>query len=309
MHEILGMPLVYYSIRLAQEISSAIISVVGHGRDIVGPYMDTFSIIQVVQDPPLGTGHAILMTKPVLETIAEQDIVILPGDMPLISTESLARLVDIYKESNAPIGILTAELPEPFGYGRIVRDSDNRVCSIVEEAEATREQKQIHEINTGVYIINKEFLLQAVQRLSPDNAKGEFYLTDIVAMAEYAASYTAGDYNEAHGINSRSQLAHAAGLMQRRINENIMESGVTMIDPDTTWISPTAKVEPDVELWPHIHVLGNSCIESQTRIMPGAWIRNSRIGKASFVGHSCIIEDSEVKDGSKLPPFTCLHSS
>lgn len=309
MHEILGMPLVYYSIRLAQEISSTVIGVVGHGREIVGPYMDTFSIKQVVQDPPLGTGHAILQTKPVLEAVDAHDVVILPGDMPLIDSTSLARLVDIYHNSQAPIGILTAELPEPFGYGRIVRDGAGRVSAIVEEAEATKEQKQIREINTGVYIIDKKFLLEAVEKLSPDNTKGEFYLTDIVAMSEYAASYIAPDYNEAHGINSRSQLAHAAGLMQRRINAKIMETGVTIIDPETTWISPMAEIEPDVEIWPHVHILGKSCIESQTMIMPGVWIRDSKLRTGSIAGHSCIIEDSEVKAGSNLPPFTCLRSS
>jgi len=306
MHEILGMPLIYYSIRLAREISSTIIGVVGHGREVVGPYMDTFSIKQVIQDPPLGTGHAILQTKPVLETVDAAEVIILPGDMPLINPVSLARLIETFHNSRSPIGILTAELPEPFGYGRIVRDGNSQVSAIVEEIEASEEQKKIREINTGVYIIDKEFLLEAVGKLSPDNTKGEFYLTDIVAMSEYAASYTVEDYNEAHGINSRTQLAHASSLMQRRINEGIMDTGVTMIDPQTTWISPTAEIEPDVEIWPNVHILGTSTIETQTRIMPGVWIRDSRLGKGSIAGHSCIIEETEVKAGSTLKPFTCL---
>ncbi len=304
MHEILGMPLVYYSIRLAQSISTTIIGVIGHGREVVGPYMDTFSITQVVQDPPLGTGHAILQTKDILERIDADTVIILPGDMPLIDASSLMHLKDNYQDSKASLGVLTAMLPDPFGYGRIIRDSGGHVRAIVEENDASPEHKQIHEINTGVYIIDKEFLLHAVARLVPDNAKGEFYLTDIVEMADDAVSYVVPDFNEAHGINSRSQLAHAASLMQRRINETIMEEGVTMIDPSQVWISPTARVEPDVEIWPHTHILGNSSVASQTRIMPGVWIRDSRIGRKSTIGHHSILEKTHIADETDLPPYT-----
>ena len=304
MHEILGMPLVYYSIRLAQGISTAMIGVIGHGREIVGPYMDTFSITLVVQDPPLGTGDAILQTKDVLETINADTVIILPGDMPLIDEASLMHLKKIYQESTAPLGVLTAMLPDPFGYGRIIRDSGEKVRAIVEEQDASPEQKQIHEINTGVYIIDKKFLLHAVERLVPDNAKGEFYLTDIVEMAKDAVSYIVPDFNEAYGINSRSQLAHAASLMQRRINETIMEQGVTLIDPSVVWISPMASVEPDVEIWPHAHILGTSTVASQTTIMPGVWIKDSKIGRGSTIGHHSIIEGAHIPDKTDLPPYT-----
>lgn len=304
MHEILGKPLVYYSIRLAQGIGNTMIGVVGHGREVVGPYMDTFSITQVVQDPPLGTGHAILQTKDILETIDADNVIILPGDMPLIDAASLSHLVKIYSDAKASLGVLTAKLPDPFGYGRIIRDKNDHVRGIVEEQEASHAQKQIHEINTGVYIIDKEFLLHAVGRLVPDNAKGEFYLTDIVEMADDAVSYIVPDYNEAHGINSRTQLAHAASLMQRRINEAIMETGVTMIDPATVWISPTANVEPEVEIWPHTHILGGSVLASGVKIMPGTWIKDSHIGRGSTIGHHSIIEGAHLPDGTDLPPYT-----
>ncbi len=304
MHEILGMPLIYYSIRIAQGISQTIIGVVGHGRDVVGPYLDTFSIIPVVQDPPLGTGHAILQTKPVLTSIEAEEVIILPGDMPLIDAASLAHLAALYRESKAPMGVLTAMLPDPFGYGRIIRADGGDVVAIVEEQDATSGQRELHEINTGVYIIDKSFLLDAVEKLSPNNAKGEFYLTDIVAMSGGAASYVVPDYNEAHGINSRSQLAHAAALMQQRINHEIMDSGVTMIDPSTTWIGPRATIEPDVELWPNVHILGHSSVASGVRIMPGTWIRDSHIGRGCTIGHHSIVEEASLAEGTELPPYT-----
>ena len=305
LHEILGEPLVYYSIRLARNISDTIIGVIGHGREMVGPYLDQFSVKTVVQDPPLGTGHAILQTKDILTQINASDVIILPGDMPLIDKASLEHLVDTYQRSQASIGVLTASLPDPFGYGRIIRDENGRVKAIVEQQDANEDQKNIHEINTGVYIIDKDFLLGAVENLCPENAKGEFYLTDIVEMADYAVSYTVPDYNEAHGINSRTQLAHAAALMQQRINRAIMDSGVTMIDPNTVWISPSVTIEPDVEIWPHVHILGNSTIESQVTIMPNSWIRDSRIGQKSTIGHHTIIEASAISAQSVLPP--CSH--
>ena len=127
LHEILGEPLVYYSIRLARNISDTIIGVIGHGREMVGPYLDQFSVKTVVQDPPLGTGHAILQTKDILTQINVSDVIILPGDMPLIDKASLEHLVDTYQRSQASIGVLTASLPDPFGYGRIIRDENGRV--------------------------------------------------------------------------------------------------------------------------------------------------------------------------------------
>jgi bifunctional UDP-N-acetylglucosamine pyrophosphorylase/glucosamine-1-phosphate N-acetyltransferase len=307
MHEILGLPLVYYSIRIAQEIGSSILGVIGHGREVVGPYMDTFSITQVVQDPPRGTGHAILQTKEILKANNAENVVILPGDMPLINEASLKHLMDMYKNSGSSMGILTATLPDPYGYGRIIRNENDNVVAIVEEQEASTRQKQIHEINTGVYIINKEFLLQAVGRLSPDNAKGEFYLTDIVEMADNVVAYTVSDYNEAHGINSRSQLANAADLMQQRINQEIMENGVTMLDPSTVWISPTATIEPDVEIWPYVHILGKSVVASKVKIMPGTWIKDSHINQGSIIGHFCIIEQVSVEKNSDLPAYTKMN--
>ncbi len=304
MHEILGFPLIFYPISLAKKIGSSIIGVIGHGREIVGPYLDQFSITKVVQDPPLGTGHAVLMARDALEKMPVKDVIIIPGDMPLIEYSSIASLIEVYCASGAPIGVLTACLPDPFGYGRIIRDEKNNVCGIVEHNDATDVQKKIQEINTGVYIIDKTFLLDSVSRLTPNNAKGELYLTDIVQMADFASSFIAPDFNEAHGINSRAQLCQAGAIMQQRINRAFMDEGVTLIDPGSVWISPLATIGTDVEIWPHTHIMGNSAIDSDVKIMPNTWINDSRIGTRSFIGHYSLIEESEIAPDTTLPPYS-----
>jgi bifunctional UDP-N-acetylglucosamine pyrophosphorylase/glucosamine-1-phosphate N-acetyltransferase len=304
MHEILGYPLVYYSLALVRDISKTTIVVVGHGRKIVMQYLKTFPVTPVIQEPQLGTGHAILMARPALEKMYARDILILPGDMPLIRKESLMGLMKSYRASNAAVGVLTARIVNPYGYGRIVRDKSGKVKRIVEHNDATEKEKKIDEINTSVYIMNKEFLLSAVERIDPDNAKGEFYLTDVVAMTSKIVSYTVTDPDEAHGINSRAQLAFAQAHMQARVNKYHMDSGVTFMDPQTTWINPEAIIEQDVEIWPNVHIMGPSRIEAGVKIMPNVWIKNSTIGASSTIGFGSIIEGTNVKQGSSIAPNT-----
>jgi bifunctional UDP-N-acetylglucosamine pyrophosphorylase / glucosamine-1-phosphate N-acetyltransferase len=304
MHEILGLPLIFYPISLARKLDSSIIAVVGHGREAVGPYLSRFPIIQVVQDPPMGTGHAVMVTRDALKGLPATEVIILPGDMPLIQYSSLCFLMEIFRSSKLPLGILTAVLPDAFGYGRMVRDASGEVCAIVEHNDATEEQRKINEINTGVFIINKEFLLDAVDRLTPNNAKGEYYITDIVGMAGRAASFVAPDFNEAHGINSRSQLAHAASLMQMRINESHMEEGVTLIDPKNVWISPLASIASDVEIWPGVQILGKTTIDSGVKIMPNTWIDNAHIGTRCTVGNNSLLENTSIEKDTHIPAYS-----
>ena len=304
MHEILGLPLIFYPIDIARRLDSSVIAVVGHGREVVGPYLERFSITQVVQDPPLGTGHAVMVARDALKESPATEVVILPGDMPLIQYSSLASLLDIFRSSRAPIGILTAVLPDAFGYGRIIRKADGSVSAIVEHNDATEEQREIREINTGVFAVDKKFLLAALDGLTPDNAKGEYYITDIVKMAPSVVSFTVPDFNEAHGINSRSQLAHAASLMQRRINMSHMDEGVTLIDPDTVWISPLATIGNDVEIWPGVCILGKTTIDSGVKIMPNTWINNSHIGTRCTVGNSCLLENTSIDMDSDIPAYS-----
>lgn len=304
LHEILGYPLVYYSLTLVRDITKGIIAVVGHGRNKVIPYLDAFHVNVVVQEPQLGTGHAILMAKKALLEAHAGHVLILPGDMPLIRMESMAGLLDAYHASGADMGILTARLADPSGYGRIVRDKKGNVKGIVEHNDATEKQKKIEEINTGVYVINKKFLLSSVEKISPDNNKGEFYLTDVVAMADKVVSFMVMDPDEAYGINSRGQLAIAQTRMQQRINNTLMESGVTLVDPATTWISPAARVGHDVEIWPNVHIMGKSRIGYGVKIMPNTWIKDSAVGKKTIIGMGSMIEDSTIEADGVIVPYS-----
>jgi bifunctional UDP-N-acetylglucosamine pyrophosphorylase/glucosamine-1-phosphate N-acetyltransferase len=304
MHPILGQPIIYYPLKASLPLSKATIVVIGHGKENVSAYLDQFKVLTAVQEPQLGTGHAILQTLNILKSKNADEVLILPGDMPLITRESLQGLLDTYTHSKSPMGILTAELQNPFGYGRIVRDAKRFVTRIVEELDTSPRQKKIKEINTGVYIINKDFLLKSIPKLSNKNKKGEFYLTDIVAMAKKSASFKVNDPDEAYGINSKAQLAHAARVMQQRINQRHMEQGVTIIAPESTWISPEVAIASDTEIWPDVHILGKVSIEKNVTIMPGAWIKDSTVETNTIIGNGSIVEDSHIPHDSKLAPFS-----
>ncbi len=306
LHEILGQPLISYSLALVRDFSESVIAVVGHGREQVVHHLEPYHVRTVVQEPQLGTGHAILMAENALAQAHARDVLILPGDMPLIRGQSLTGLIGAYHASGADVGILTARIAEPFGYGRVVRDRKGAVKRIVEHNDASEKERRIDEINTSVYIMNKEFLLDAVSRLRPDNVKGELYLTDVVPMARKAISFMVTDPDEAHGINSRAQLAFAQDRLQQRINLAHMESGITIEDPKTTWIGPEVVIERDVRIWPGTHILGRTTIGVGARILPNCWIRGSNIGQGCTIGAGCVIEDASIRPGSVLAPHTRL---
>jgi bifunctional UDP-N-acetylglucosamine pyrophosphorylase / glucosamine-1-phosphate N-acetyltransferase len=303
MHEILGYPLVWYPVSIGFSLGTGVIGVIGHGKEQVGPYLSSMGIKTAVQNPPLGTGHAVLVARELLEKTQTDDILIIPGDMPLIRKESIERLIGIYKSSGAQMGILTSKLPNPFGYGRIVRDHLGYVTAIVEEIDATPDIKALDEVNTSVYIAGRKFLIEAVGRIKNDNAKGEYYLTDIVRMADGVVGTETMEADEANGINSRDQLAYAASVMQERINLRHMTEGVSIVAPICTWISPEVTIGRDSEIWPGVHIMGKSSVGENTVIMPGAWVKDSAVGINCTIGQCAVIEGTAIPKASIIEPF------
>ena len=287
--EIMEKPLVSYVIDAAHKAGvSDLVAVLGHGRDVVAPLVEGDCRV-VVQEQQRGTADAVNSCRELFEG-HEGCVLVLSGDCPLITPETIARLVEVQRKRKAAAVVLTMTVDNPHGYGRIIRDSSGELSAIVEEKDATDEQRAIKECNSGFYCFDIRKLFDALSQVSSDNAQGEFYLTDVMSICREAGEHVIAlpteDADECLGINSRAQLAQAAKIMQRRINARHLDNGVSMSDPDLVWIGPDAVIEQDVELLPMTFVLGNSSVGSGTIVGP-----NSRL-KNTVVGRNCVIDET-----------------
>jgi len=258
--------------------------VIGHGADQVRQVLGD-QAEYVLQQPRLGTGHAVMQAEPLLANKTDLVLVIY-ADMPLLTAQTLGNLVDKAQSNTGPVSILTVTTNETRGFGRILRDARGQVSGIVEEAQATAEQLDIHELNPGVYCFRTDWLWEALKRIQI-SPKGEYYLTDLVSMAvadrHTIQSMSVEDPNEVIGINTRLHLAQAEALLRQRINQSWMLAGVTMIDPTTTYIEPGVRLGQDTILWPGTYLQGNT-----------------QIGEGCVIGPNTIIMDSKVGDGCTL---------
>ncbi len=287
-HEIMNKPLVRWVIDSAREAGiNQIVSVIGHGRDYVAPLVaDTTT---VVQEEQLGTAHAVLIAKEALANTVGS-LVVLTGDSPLVRPSTIQELVRVREESQAAVVVLTMAVEDPTGYGRIIRDEAGDVCAIVEQKDCNAEQAAIHECNSGFYCFDIKVLFDALEKVSTDNAQGEYYLTDVVEIARQqglrVVGYQATDSSECWGVNSRAQLAQATKALQERINNKHMAAGVTIMDPATTWIGPDVAIEPDVEILPMTFLYGSTTIATGSIIGP-----NTRLTDV-VVGPDCCVEET-----------------
>lgn len=288
-HEIMEKPLIRYVVDAAHQAGvQDLVAVLGHGKDVVAPLVEADCSI-VVQQQQNGTADAVNSCREAF--IGKSGcVLVLSGDCPLITPETISKLVEVQQKRNAAAVVLTMTVENPFGYGRVIRDSSGELAAIVEEKDATDEQRAIKECNSGFYCFDIEKLFDALSKVSSDNAQGEFYLTDVMSICREAGEHVIAlpteDAQECLGINSRSQLAAASKVMQHRINAKHMDNGVTMSDPDLVWVSPDAVIEQDVELLPMTFVLGNSQVGSGTVVGP-----NSRL-KNTVVGRNCVIDET-----------------
>ena len=305
LHPVMGEPMVQHVINQLTSLNlDKIITVVGHGAEEVKEELGSRSFY-AVQKEQLGTGHAVLQTKTILENKQGITIVVC-GDTPLLTKETLNALFDHHQETNAKVSVLTASMPDPTGYGRVIRNEAGDVEKIVEQKDASKEQQLVTEINTGTYCFDNQFLFEALEQVTNDNAQGEYYLPDVIEIAkmrnEKVSAYQTHDANETIGINDRLALAKAEKLMKQRINEYHMTQGVTIIDPDHTYISPTVKIASDVTIEPGVMIKGESTIGSHSIIGANSEIVDSIIGEDTIIKQS-VIHQSTVGSHVTVGPF------
>ena len=256
--------------------------IVGHQAEKVEEYIKSnyTNAKTVLQSPQLGTGHAVSMVCPYLEDF-KGEVVILCGDTPLITSETLKKFIEYHKSVNSDITVMSAVFENPTNYGRIIRNSDNSLNSIVEEKDATEEQKKIKEVNAGIYCLNWEKIKPAFSELKTNNAQGEYYLTDIIEWGNKNGlrvnANPLENNEEIFGINSKLHLAQASKIMNKRTLEKLMNEGVTIVDPDTTWISPETEIGADTIVYPSCYISGKNKIGSDCKIGPFAHLRGDVI--------------------------------
>ena len=295
-------------LEIVQELKpTQIITVVGHGKERVTKYLNSeFKKVKiVVQQQQKGTGHAVQTALAQMKT-SKGLVLITAGDTPLLTSDSLVRLVTAAKESKA--AVLTADLPDPTGYGRIIRLA-SMVDRIVEQSDATAEELEITEINTGVYVFDIEILKKAITQLKANNKQGEIYLTDVIAvinnMGESVSAVMCEDYLEALGINDRSQLALAQQILQQTINEYWMSQGVSMRNPDSVVIDVNVELGQDVFLDNNTHLLGNTQIGNNSIIGPDTMLKDCVVGTNSHVLRTTAM-GAKIGNNCEIGPYTYL---
>jgi bifunctional UDP-N-acetylglucosamine pyrophosphorylase/glucosamine-1-phosphate N-acetyltransferase len=307
-HSLCGRPLAGYAVELARAMGSRrVLVIVGHGAEKVRQALGQ-DLEYVVQEPQLGTGHAVQQAAPLIQGWSG-DVLVLQGDVPLITRETLAALLVRHRDTGAAATLLTAELNEPANYGRIVRRPDGTVDRIVERKDAPPEIAALCEVNAGVYCFRGPELLDAVFRIGCANQQGEYYLTDVIGLfveeGRRVEACVADDPHVMLGINDRVELAAAAALMRERINRDLMLSGVTLIDPATTYADVDVIVGADTVIYPMTLLEGRTVIGTGCEIGPSTRLVNATLGDQVKVRSSVVVE-SRVGDGTTIGPFANL---
>ncbi len=280
-------------------------AIVGYGSHLVRDALQSAAGLEFVeQKQQLGTGHAVQQLLPHLEGF-EGDLLVLNGDVPLLRAPTIKLLLETHREHQNAATLLTAHLPNPQGYGRVFCDGNNILKQIVEDRDCTQAQKQNRRINAGVYCFNWPALAEVLPQLKAENDQQEYYLTDAVNYLKPVMVVDVEDYQEILGINDRKQLASAYQILQTRIKDDWMAAGVTLIDPDSTTIDDTVRLQPDVVIEPQTHLRGNTSIGAGCRIGPGSLIEDSQIGDKVTVLYS-VVSDSTVAGGTRIGPYAHL---
>jgi bifunctional UDP-N-acetylglucosamine pyrophosphorylase / glucosamine-1-phosphate N-acetyltransferase len=296
LHEVAGRSMVGHVLLAVQGMEPRrIVAVVGHQRDQVGPHIQQLvpGALLAVQEEQQGTGHAVRVAMDAVASAGEQPsgtVLVAYGDTPLLETQSLLAFAAEHEAAQRAVSILSGVLPDPTGYGRVVRNDDGDVEAIVEEKDATEEQRAIGEINSGILAFDAAFLLDALPRLTNDNAKGEYYLTDTVGLAHEAGlhvgAHAIDDVGQTEGVNDRVQLARLGRVMNERIVTRWMREGVTVMDPATTWIDADVVLAADATILPGVQLLGATVIAEDAVIGPDTTLKDCEVGARARVVRS-----------------------
>jgi len=311
LHPTAGRPMIAWPVDAARSAGATpTVLVVGHQADAVrSVFQGVPDIRSAMQAEQLGTGHAVACTRDQL-TGFSGTVLILCGDTPLLRVETLQGLIAFHREQGASLTVLTATMNNPFGYGRVIRDSAGRVVRIVEQKDATPEEQAICEINSGIYCMEAGFLYANIGAVSSNNAQQEFYLTDLVSIAADQGLTCLGrpvdDADEIMGVNDRAQLAAASRILRRRINHDLMCAGVSLLDPEHTYIDHGVSIGPDTVIHPNCTISGATAIASGCTIENGVTIKNCTIGDGCHIKTGSVLEDSQLQAQVSVGPMAHL---
>ncbi|OGS43511.1 MAG: UDP-N-acetylglucosamine diphosphorylase/glucosamine-1-phosphate N-acetyltransferase [Elusimicrobia bacterium RIFOXYD2_FULL_34_15] len=327
LHCVLGKTIIDRVLEKVRDNFSKIIIVVGHKSELVKKSIENKKVVFVEQKKRLGSGDAVKQAENILRDF-NGDVLVLSGDVPLLKKDTIKNLISFHKREKAVGTILTSEFENPFGYGRIIRDGDS-VKSIIEEKDASAEERIITEINTGIYVFSSQELFKAIKKIKSNNAKKEYYLTDVISILnsenKKVCAYKIGTFDsamhrsvstlsevervgsseEVMGINNRYELSIAEGILRKKVIKNLMLSGVTIVDPSTVYIEESVVIEKDTVIMPSTIIKGKTKIKSNCIIGPFSFIEESLIGRDVEIKAS-YVEGSEIADGAKIGPFAHL---
>jgi bifunctional UDP-N-acetylglucosamine pyrophosphorylase/glucosamine-1-phosphate N-acetyltransferase len=306
LHMLCGRPLLWYVLESAKTVTAGQVLVIGHGAEQVRDYFgEGFTYVE--QQQQLGTGHALQQVLPYLPGSGE--VLVLCGDTPLLESAVLEQLISFHRQQGAAATVLTAPMNDPSGYGRIIRDQQGRVQKIVEELHLTPEQKMVQEINTGSYCFDLQALKSFLPSLPQNTIKGEYYLTELIPILADAGykveAYVIEDAQQALGINDRLQLAWAASRMREKINAALMRSGVTMIDPATTYLDMGVEIGRDTVIYPQTIMEGKTRVGQNCRLGPGLHLIDTIVGD-EVTCRQAVVMESVLQDGANIGPYAYI---
>jgi bifunctional UDP-N-acetylglucosamine pyrophosphorylase / glucosamine-1-phosphate N-acetyltransferase len=303
LHRVGGLTLVEHVLNVARNLSNDISVVVGHSADQVKAAIPEVTFID--QKEQLGTGHAVLAAREKFSGYAG-DVLVMPGDVPLIGTATLNAFVRFHREGGFRASVLTADIEDPRGYGRIIRHNNSELDSIVEHRDASPDVLKIREINSGVYVFNSPALFESLTKIRNDNVQHEYYLPDVIGILgsqkQKIGAFKVESAEEVLGINTRQELAAVDRVMRRRKCESLMVDGVTIIDPHTVYIDASVEIGPDTVIYPSVQIYGQTVIGEEATIHSFSRISNSKVGDRSVVLEGCIVVDSVIGEDVSIGP-------